>query len=469
MFCGNCGTKNPVINKFCRECGTRLPERVHRTLPEEAFADLRAPEPAPLVDHARVAVLMDAAFTYHRDGKMDQAVETCLEAIALSPRSTSAHSLLSVIYEEKGQFDEAVAHLRQVLEINPNSAADRENLARLLGEAPAGMAATASPGPGGFRVNRPLVAAFASAGVVLVLAGSIVLQGWRATANAPEAPGTVRAGSTPAYGTPAAAGAYAPQTGGGVPVAADSGPPAAAAQPAATAAQPVAQPAPAPSPTATMPPSEPPAGMIPVPEFPPEPRPARQRPSSPAPGDETLEPLPGPQAPRAARTPPVVFVPVGEPEASRPAPRAVPPPAPSGPPSLEPTFTPAGGGSVSRPRPAVPAEPAQPAPRLVVKKQEGSPGENERWGQQALIDGRYGTAIDHFHKALGGARAAGLRARIHQQLADAYRQMGRGDDAEGEYRKAIEEYKDQLEQGTNTELARAGIRSSEAALRALGL
>lgn len=473
MFCGQCGTKNPDINKFCRECGARLPERAQRALSEDQFADLQAPSPAPPVDHGKVAVLMEVAFSYHREGKIDEAIETCLQATALNDQSTSAHSLLALLYEEKGQFDLAVVHLRRVLEINPDSVADRENLARLLGEAPPQVAAADELKPSS-RVtglfSRPLVVSIGAGVLVMaiVLAISIPRLG------RPAERGRTEVARRPMPPTPPPA--YS--TGGAVRNSAPMGP--SVAPPASALAPQPAQGAP---PRAMVPPRA--DESVPLqqahetrsrtaqPPAPPSPAPPPMLPT-----EQEIEPLP-PPAPRRMASPPVIYLPPTrkQPTETPPASHA-PPPAAHAPPAARAQGPVEVAVTIEQGRPApmraeqgAPRAPSPPAPdpKPRAHTREASQIDHQGRALAALARGDYDEALAHFRKALEGARTSRERGKIHQHMAYAYQQLGRSSDAGTEYRRAISAYEEQLREGTNTDLARSSIRSCQDGLRMLGM
>lgn len=65
-------------------------------------------------------------------GCWEDAVQTCMTALRLSPESHSAQSLLGDIYENQGRYDDAIQWYRMALDINPRSPADTMKLDRLL-------------------------------------------------------------------------------------------------------------------------------------------------------------------------------------------------------------------------------------------------------------------------------------------------------------------------------------------------
>lgn len=125
MICSACKCRNPIGNKFCRECGEKL-------APPEG---LLAKEEADRIErerlNERVAGLLSAAFTLAEQKRYDQALPLAREAALLLPGSTAAHSLLATLYEQTDQEMQAITEMERVLELNPESAADRVKLEQL--------------------------------------------------------------------------------------------------------------------------------------------------------------------------------------------------------------------------------------------------------------------------------------------------------------------------------------------------
>jgi tetratricopeptide (TPR) repeat protein len=132
MVCNRCGNRNPLNSKFCRFCGSKLdePGASKPVLPEEEFY---VPTESP-ADRERVQRLLDEAFAQSEKGEMGAAIHACKEALVIDPRSVPVHSLLGLLYERVGEKDKAIAEYERVLELNPDSALERESLARLRGE-----------------------------------------------------------------------------------------------------------------------------------------------------------------------------------------------------------------------------------------------------------------------------------------------------------------------------------------------
>jgi tetratricopeptide (TPR) repeat protein len=134
MLCVQCKNRNPVGNKFCRECGGRL----------AVSQDVLAAEEAARAEAERtqehVARLLTDAHSLAEQNKFEQAILLAEEAAELMPSSTSSQSLLARLYEQVGAAAKAVAAMERVVAMNPGSEADLATLDRLK------RLAAASPG-----------------------------------------------------------------------------------------------------------------------------------------------------------------------------------------------------------------------------------------------------------------------------------------------------------------------------------
>lgn len=119
MTCQTCSTPNFRDDKYCRECGTRFPPPL--TVPTEA--DGEEPQVVSLLEQASVAL---------EAGDTDGALANVQGALAVQPHSAAAHSALAVIYERQGKVNEAVAELREALALQSNRPADERKLEELL-------------------------------------------------------------------------------------------------------------------------------------------------------------------------------------------------------------------------------------------------------------------------------------------------------------------------------------------------
>lgn len=134
MKCPNCGVSNGKTNKYCRECGTRLDVLASAQTPPETNAD----EVGLGEELFKVIELFEA-------GDLDSALEKGAKLAEANPGSASAHSIVALVYERKAEQelaegDEershnflklAIDHYEEIIDLNPDSAADREKLAGL--------------------------------------------------------------------------------------------------------------------------------------------------------------------------------------------------------------------------------------------------------------------------------------------------------------------------------------------------
>ncbi len=129
MYCTQCGTENSDQIRFCRQCGHRLQaQQAH-----SAVAVTDGPGAGQRVaggnaDMDDVGRLLDSAFELYDGGNVDQAMEICLAALRVYPDSVTGRSLLSAIYEKKGDLDAAIRQMERVVDMNPESTADVNRL-----------------------------------------------------------------------------------------------------------------------------------------------------------------------------------------------------------------------------------------------------------------------------------------------------------------------------------------------------
>jgi len=180
--CPKCGTDSPDRSRFCRSCGEALVGRGAGVAPQGLTAEERARR------------LLEEAFRLSEEGRVLAAIQTCQQAVAINPNSTSAHSLLGTLYERQGDRDNAIRSYEQVLTLSPGSTVERRRLNELMG-VPAAREAAGGISP---RTARIAVTGFATV-VALVLVGAIVMTlqqppraqpagGARVTAAAQQAP-----------------------------------------------------------------------------------------------------------------------------------------------------------------------------------------------------------------------------------------------------------------------------------------
>ncbi|HXG23658.1 MAG TPA: tetratricopeptide repeat protein [Chthonomonadales bacterium] len=126
MFCSHCGTRCSEDANFCKQCGHKLDKPVSPRISEEDFV-------LPASTDETVSKLLVEAFRQFHAGETEGAMKVCQEVLVLEPNSTTAHSLLGMIYEKQGERDKAIAAYETVLRLNPGSIADREKLEQLRG------------------------------------------------------------------------------------------------------------------------------------------------------------------------------------------------------------------------------------------------------------------------------------------------------------------------------------------------
>jgi len=80
--CPKCGKESPDQARFCRFCGGKLSVGIEAA----ASAD------SELTPEQRAQRLLEEAFRLSEQGRILAAIQTCQQAILLTPQSTSAHS-----------------------------------------------------------------------------------------------------------------------------------------------------------------------------------------------------------------------------------------------------------------------------------------------------------------------------------------------------------------------------------------
>ena len=92
MKCPKCGKANGKTNKYCRECGIRLPDLEQDQAAGTASAD----------DEVVVGEVLFEVWETLEAGDFDAALEKAEAMVEEVPDSASAHSLVALIYERKG-------------------------------------------------------------------------------------------------------------------------------------------------------------------------------------------------------------------------------------------------------------------------------------------------------------------------------------------------------------------------------
>lgn len=140
MRCPRCGTTNGKTNKYCRECGLKLKGLNAQHLQQtDADANLRESDEVALGEELFII------WQHYSSGDLDLALDKAEKVIRRAPDSTSAHNILALIYEKKAEKESAagnedaardllklaVEQYERIIDLNPDSAADREKLASL--------------------------------------------------------------------------------------------------------------------------------------------------------------------------------------------------------------------------------------------------------------------------------------------------------------------------------------------------
>ena len=137
MKCPNCGTTNGQTNKYCRGCGTRLDVVVSRES-EDAAAGARA-------DEVSLGEELFAVHELFESGDLDAALAKSEDLAAENPGSASAHAIVALVSERKAEQElsegnaerahdmlkRAIDSYEAIIDLNPDSAADRGKLASL--------------------------------------------------------------------------------------------------------------------------------------------------------------------------------------------------------------------------------------------------------------------------------------------------------------------------------------------------
>jgi tetratricopeptide (TPR) repeat protein len=125
MICPQCKERNPVGNRFCRDCGARL------SAPE---GSLEAEEARRIEEERRferTAELLTRAHAFLEKKRIDDAIPIAEEAATLLPTSTAAHALLATLYEQADRNADAIRAMEAVVALNPDSTVDQDKLDRL--------------------------------------------------------------------------------------------------------------------------------------------------------------------------------------------------------------------------------------------------------------------------------------------------------------------------------------------------
>ncbi len=137
MRCPNCGTHNGKTNKYCRDCGTRLEVLAPKEDKQEAAASRR--------DELTLGEELFGVHELLETGDLEAALEKGAKLATDNPDSASAHAIVAMVCERMSEnfaaeadplrakefLKLAIDRYETVIDLNPDSAADREKLASL--------------------------------------------------------------------------------------------------------------------------------------------------------------------------------------------------------------------------------------------------------------------------------------------------------------------------------------------------
>ena len=101
--------------KYCPKCGNEV--KSDDSTAQNSASDVQS--------------LLVSASLHRSRGEWERAIADATDALRLDPRNSDVPSLLADIYEKQGMLDEAIAWYQMALEMNPDSATDKEHLERL--------------------------------------------------------------------------------------------------------------------------------------------------------------------------------------------------------------------------------------------------------------------------------------------------------------------------------------------------
>jgi tetratricopeptide (TPR) repeat protein len=157
----------------CERCGDTSPDthrfcrRCGARLGPETAAPASEGRSREELEQERVKRWLEEAFRLSEEGKVLAAIEACQQAVAAAPNSTSAHSLLGTLFERQGEREKAIREYETVLSLSPGSTADRRRLNELLG-VPAAREEAAAVTPR--RVRLVIAGSFGGAVLLLLIA-----------------------------------------------------------------------------------------------------------------------------------------------------------------------------------------------------------------------------------------------------------------------------------------------------------
>lgn len=113
ISCAQCQTQNGLDSKFCRNCGSALPDDLLRQASDK---------------HEQ---MVKEGYTLFSAGRTNEALLVAHAAVEENPNSPNAQSLLGMCFERLGQVAEALECFEKVLTISPDSTLDRLKVTQL--------------------------------------------------------------------------------------------------------------------------------------------------------------------------------------------------------------------------------------------------------------------------------------------------------------------------------------------------
>lgn len=151
LVCEECLAKNTLDGRFCRQCGTELPEDLREEMKAEAEK--------LLIDGRQLL----------NDGRTDEARLVADAVLEIDPGCANALALKGDVFEKEGLFAEALEAYQRVAEVRPDHAMDRIRIAHIEKLVAAEEIAVEEPVG-----NRKGVLLVAAAGVLLLSVSAVL-------------------------------------------------------------------------------------------------------------------------------------------------------------------------------------------------------------------------------------------------------------------------------------------------------
>jgi tetratricopeptide (TPR) repeat protein len=113
ILCNLCQTQNGLESKFCKQCGTALPDDAVKEASD------------------RFDKLVQEGYGLFNQSRTAEAIQVAQNAVRDNPQSANAYSLLGMCFERTGQLAEALDAFERVLDLSPESPLDRIKVSQL--------------------------------------------------------------------------------------------------------------------------------------------------------------------------------------------------------------------------------------------------------------------------------------------------------------------------------------------------